>query len=192
MKKNLLSVIGLLMAVTTITAEDFDVTKDYNMSLRITGGMQLPMTFKGNGVYEITTNAIGANTFKIADLSGSVNYGGDFYPVNPSEEYMLYKDGQIEIAFNSGELQTGDVPVKVTISANWDAFLHAQRYVPSAVVDTKAPSDVIVTASNGTIFTEGEFEIFDMSGKNVTAQNGRLNGNYIVVVNNQSVKVRVK
>lgn len=189
MKKILLSVIGLLMAATTITAEDFDVTKDYHMLLCIES-TQLPMTFKGNGVYEIITNEIGSKTFKIADMTFSINYGSNWNNVPIAEDYTMGKGGA-DMAL--AEVVTGYLEVRATFTADWTGVLHVKQTVePTAVVNTKASSDIIVTTSNGTVFAEGEFTIFDLSGKNVTAQNGRLNGNYIVVVNNQSVKVGVK
>lgn len=60
---------------------------------------------------------------------------------------------------------------------------------PTAVDETGA---LAVSASNGRIYADGEFQIFNMAGQDVTADNGNLYGLYIVVAGDEAVKVIVK
>lgn len=60
---------------------------------------------------------------------------------------------------------------------------------PTAVEETGA---LAVSASNGRIYADGEFQIFNMAGQDVTADNGNLYGLYIVVAGDEAVKVIVK
>lgn len=60
---------------------------------------------------------------------------------------------------------------------------------PTAVEETGA---LAVSASNGRIYADGEFRIFNMAGQDVTADNGNLYGLYIVVAGDEAVKVIVK
>lgn len=60
---------------------------------------------------------------------------------------------------------------------------------PTAVDETEA---LAVSASNGRIYADGEFQIFNMAGQDVTADNGNLYGLYIVVAGDEAVKVIVK
>lgn len=60
---------------------------------------------------------------------------------------------------------------------------------PTAVEETEA---LAVSASNGRIYADGEFQIFNMAGQDVTADNGNLYGLYIVVAGDEAVKVIVK
>lgn len=60
---------------------------------------------------------------------------------------------------------------------------------PTAVEEAEA---LAVSASNGRIYADGEFQIFNMAGQDVTADNGNLYGLYIVVAGDEAVKVIVK
>ena len=52
--------------------------------------------------------------------------------------------------------------------------------------------DNSVYATNGTVYAEGEFQIFSVSGQNVTELNGNLNGIYVVKTAKGIQKVAVK
>lgn len=52
--------------------------------------------------------------------------------------------------------------------------------------------DNSVYATNGTVYAAGEFQIFSVSGQNVTELNGQLNGIYVVKTANGIQKVAVK
>ena len=52
--------------------------------------------------------------------------------------------------------------------------------------------DNSVYATNGTVYAEGEFQIFSVSGQNVTELNGQLNGIYVVKTVKGIQKVAVK
>lgn len=52
--------------------------------------------------------------------------------------------------------------------------------------------DNSVYATNGTVYAEGEFQIFSVAGQNVTELNGQLNGIYVVKTANGIQKVAVK
>ena len=52
--------------------------------------------------------------------------------------------------------------------------------------------DNSVYATNGTVYAEGEFQIFSVSGQNVTELNGQLNGIYVVKTAKGIQKVAVK
>ena len=60
---------------------------------------------------------------------------------------------------------------------------------PTAIDET---NDIAVSASNGRISVDGEFTIVNLAGQEVTAQNGNLQGVYIVVVADQTIKVNVQ
>lgn len=59
----------------------------------------------------------------------------------------------------------------------------------TAVEETAAPA---VSASNGTVYCDGDFAIYNLIGVDVTAQNGSLQGTYIVVADGDVVKVNVQ
>lgn len=59
----------------------------------------------------------------------------------------------------------------------------------SAVDETAAP---VISAVNGTVYCDTDFVIYNMIGVDVTAQNGSLKGNYIVVAGDQVSKVNVR
>ena len=52
--------------------------------------------------------------------------------------------------------------------------------------------DNSVYATNGTVYAEGEFQIFSVAGQNVTELNGQLNGIYVVKTAKGIQKVAVK
>lgn len=164
---------------------EFDPNKDYNIMVRVYSTPQVdnPMTFIGNGVYEAKSVNLDAE-FKIADANYSpVNYGGDGSFVDPAEPYTLFKGSMGNLSLEA----PGLYDVTVTIRADWSAEL---SLAPATAVENVTAA--AISTANGTIFAEGEMQIFDLIGKNVTAQNGKLKGNYIVVVNGQSSKVNVQ
>lgn len=59
----------------------------------------------------------------------------------------------------------------------------------TAVDETAAPA---ISAINGTVYCDTDFVIYNMIGVDVTAQNGSLKGNYIVVAGDQVSKVNVR
>lgn len=166
-------------------SSDFDPRKDYSIMVRVysTPGVDVPMTFVGNGVYEAKSVNLDA-AFKIADANYSpVNYGGDGSFVDPAEAYTLLKGSMGDLSLEA----PGLYDVTVTILADWSAEL---SLAPATAVENV--NAAAVSSANGTIFADGEMQIFDLTGKNVTSQNGQLKGNYIVVVNGQSSKVNVQ
>lgn len=166
-------------------SSDFDPRKDYSIMIRVYSTPQVdnPMTFIGNGVYEAKSVNLDA-AFKIADANYSpVNYGGDGSFVDPAEPYTLLKGSIGNLTLEA----TGIYDVTVTILADWSAEL---SLAPATAVENVTAA--AISTANGTIFAEGEMQIFDLTGKNVTSQNGQLKGNYIVVVNGQSSKVNVQ
>lgn len=166
-------------------SSDFDPRNDYSIMVRVYSTSQVdhPMTFIGNGVYEAKSVNLDA-AFKIADANYSpVNYGGDGSFVDPAEPYTLLKGSIGNLTLEA----TGIYDVTVTILADWSAEL---SLAPATAVENVTAA--AVSSANGTIFADGEMQIFDLTGKNVTSQNGQLKGNYIVVVNGQSSKVNVQ
>ncbi|NCC98978.1 MAG: hypothetical protein EOL95_04635 [Bacteroidia bacterium] len=164
---------------------DFDPQKDYSIMVRVysTPGVDYPMQFIGNGVYEAKSVNLDA-AFKIADTGYSpVNYGGDGSFVDPSVAYTLLKGAMGNLTLEAA----GVYDVTVTIQTDWSAEL---SLTPATAVENV--NAAAISTGNGTIFAEGEMQIFDLTGKNVTAQNGQLKGNYIVVVGGQSTKVNVQ
>lgn len=65
-------------------------------------------------------------------------------------------------------------------------------YVPSQSSAVEETAEVAISAANGLISADGEMVIYDLIGNDVTAQNGSLKGNYIVVVNGNAQKVNVQ
>lgn len=59
---------------------------------------------------------------------------------------------------------------------------------PTAIDETEALS---VSSSDGRIFCNGDFTIFDLAGRDVTAQNGNLKGVYVVICGDNAAKVVV-
>lgn len=175
-----------IIVLGNLGSSDFDPRKDYSIMVRVysTPEVDNQMTFIGNGVYEAKSVNLDAS-FKIADANYSpINYGGDLSFVDPAEPYTLLK-GSL-----GGDLNletTGIYDVTVKILADWSAEL---SLAPATAVENVTAA--AISTANGTIFAEGEMQIFDLTGKNVTSQNGQLKGNYIVVVNGQSSKVNVQ
>ena len=166
-------------------SNDFDPRNDYSIMVRVysTPGVDVPMTFVDNGVYEAKSVNLDAE-FKIADANYfPVNYGGDGSFVDPAEAYTLLKGSMGNLKLEA----TGIYDVTVTIQADWSAEL---SLAPATAVENVTAA--AVSSANGTIFADGKMQIFDLTGKNVTSQNGQLKGNYIVVVNGQSSKVNVQ
>ena len=105
--------------------------------------------------------------FKFTD---GTNVNSGFAWVDPSEGWKY-------IVFNLWEL--GDEYQEKEIQ---------EMYVKTHT-ETSAP---VVFAENGRIYCDGDFTVINIAGQDVTAQNGNLQGIFIVMVNGKAVKVNVK
>ncbi len=72
---------------------------------------------------------------------------------------------------------------EVTVSASFVAE------IPTALDNAE---EVVLYTERGRIVCDGEFQIFDLLGRNVTLQNGNLSGIYVVKLGNQTQKVVVR
>lgn len=66
------------------------------------------------------------------------------------------------------------------------------NFTPEATVALEQISAASVYANNGTIYADGNLEIFTLTGINVTSTNGNLKGAYIVKVDGKPSKIMVK
>lgn len=79
-----------------------------------------------------------------------------------------------------------------TFTLNTFTNLLEGSYVPSQSSAVEETAEVAISAANGLVSADGEMVIYDLIGNDVTAQNGNLKGNYIVVVNGNAQKVNVQ
>ncbi|MCB9071827.1 MAG: hypothetical protein H6543_05275 [Prevotellaceae bacterium] len=70
--------------------------------------------------------------------------------------------------------------------------LYGVRITTDATAIKNVTIDNSVYATNGTVYAEGEFQIFSVAGQNVTELNGQLNGIYVVKTAKGIQKVAVK
>ena len=110
----------------------------------------------------------------------------------------------------TGNTTLGDKGVTNTLEANipagdltalgWNYPNGASTFCMTNVVITGTATTAIknvtidnsVYATNGTVYAEGEFQIFSVAGQNVTELNGQLNGIYVVKTAKGIQKVAVK
>ena len=104
--------------------------------------------------------------------------------ITPAEGYevesvtVTYGDGQtVEVKDNKFIMPAGDVTITVVFK------------VSGTAIGTVEMLDL--RTENGSIIYDGEFQIFDLLGRNVTRLNGSLNGVYIVKVGDKAQKVIV-
>lgn len=133
----------------------------------------------------------------------ATSFGGGWYGFNRDAESVNF------VATNAndwgdglGSLQTEDV-TGVTVSSCYkivakdgDELNEQKRDLVQT--DCPATSDIKQVAAadyrieNGAIITDGELRIFTVTGQDVTALNGRLNGLYIVRIDEKVMKLIVK
>ena len=104
--------------------------------------------------------------------------------VTPAEGYevesvtVTYGDGQtVEVKDNKFVMPAGDVTITVVFKESGTAIGTIE------MLDLRT--------ENGRVIYDGEFQIFDLLGRNVTRLNGSLNGVYIVKVGDKAQKVIV-
>ncbi len=105
--------------------------------------------------------------------------------ITPAEGYevesitVTYGDGQtVEVKDNKFTMPAGDVTITVVFKESGTAIGTVE------MLDLRT--------ENGSVIYDGEFQIFDLLGRNVTRLNGSLNGVYIVKVGDKAQKVVVK
>lgn len=127
--------------------------------------------------------------FKFADFNYNThNYGSG------ESDGLVYLDKAKTIASNGSNFEPGEEPFKVAkitldLTNNNNTVFFASEDLDTAVEETSATT---ISASNGTVYAEGDVVIYDLIGNNVTAQNGSLKGTYIVVVGGNAQKVNVQ
>ncbi len=104
--------------------------------------------------------------------------------ITPAEGYevesvtVTYGDGQtVEVKDNKFVMPAGDVTITVVFKESGTAIGIVEMFD--------------LRTENGRIVCEGEFQIFDLLGRNVTRLNGSLNGVYIVKIGDKAQKVIV-
>ncbi len=123
-----------------------------------------------------------------ANISASVGtvVGGD-YTAATADTYK-YEKGYEEPLFVINDVNAKSVvitPVK-------QIRLYGVRITTDATAIKNVTIDNSVYATNGTVYAEGEFQIFSVAGQNVTELNGQLNGIYVVKTAKGIQKVAVK
>ena len=141
------------------------------------------------------------------DLSGELQFTDGTSAVLSDLQWVAPEDGWKYLVFDfsgqSGDIQgkqLGNMFVQVhtggndgqtaTISVTGivKGFDLNDRPVPSAINETEALS---ISTSDGRISCEGEFTVYDLAGRDVTAQNGNLKGVYVVICGDNAAKVVV-
>lgn len=125
---------------------------------------------------------------KGANISASVGtvVGGDYTAATADN---IYKNESYEEPL----FVVNDVNAKsVVITPVKQIRLYGVRITTDATAIKQVTIDNSVYATNGTVYAEGEFQIFSVSGQNVTELNGQLNGIYIVKTAKGIQKVAVK
>ena len=89
---------------------------------------------------------------------------------------------QVHTGGNDGQTAT------ISVTGIVKGFDLKDRPVPSAINETEALS---ISTSDGRISCEGEFTVYDLAGRDVTAQNGNLKGVYVVICGDNAAKVVV-
>lgn len=102
------------------------------------------------------------------------------------------------IIFNDGTKQTVDIEnvtesTCYTVGEADGAGKYAVNISTDCVQTAVEETELInFRVENGMIIGEGEMQIYNIMGQNVTAENGKLNGMYIVRIGKQATKVLVK
>jgi len=104
--------------------------------------------------------------------------------ITPAEGYevesvtVTYGDGQeVEVKDNKFVMPAGDVTITVVFKESGTAIGTVEMFD--------------LRTENGSIIYDGEFQIFDLLGRNVTRLNGSLNGVYIVKIGDKAQKIAV-
>lgn len=128
-------------------------------------------------------------TFKFGDAQWKVHNYGALIPENP---VVIGDAASVSKDSGAGNFSTGEAILqnvsKITLDLDNNTLL-LETGTASAVEET---AEVAISAANGLISADGEMVIYDLIGNDVTAQNGNLKGNYIVVVNGNAQKVNVQ
>lgn len=98
--------------------------------------------------------------------------------------------GKYEITTPGGNFSIADALLVSRIELDLKTMTVDFIYEEPTAIDETA--GIAVSASNGRISVDGEFTIVNLAGQDVTAQNGNLQGVYIVVVGDQAIKVNVQ
>lgn len=135
-----------------------------------------PMPLVSDGKYQVTANNV---TLYAQDYPWSVKgwYEG-FEMDRPAVDY--------ESSFSVGV--AGVYNITFTVDTDNEEYGAALSLV-TRVDETAADA---IYAANGTIFSPVPFEVYNLSGMNVTAQNGNLNGIYIVKTADKAMTILVK
>jgi len=122
----------------------------------------------------------------VITASAGTVVGGD-YGAATADTYA-YENG-----YDTPLFVVNDVNAKsVVITPVKQIRLYGVRITTDATAIKHVTLDNSVYAANGTVYAAGEFQIFSVSGQNVTELNGQLNGIYIVKTANGIQKVAVK
>ena len=122
----------------------------------------------------------------VITASAGTVVGGD-YGAAAADTYA-YEDGYDKPLF-----VVNDVNAKsVVITPVKQIRLYGVRITTDATAIKNVTIDNSVYATNGTVYAEGEFQIFSVAGQNVTELNGNLNGIYVVKTAKGIQKVAVK
>ena len=89
---------------------------------------------------------------------------------------------QVHTGGNDGQTAT------IQVTGIVKGFDLNDRPAPSAINETEVLS---ISTSDGRISCEGEFTVYDLAGRDVTAQNGNLKGVYVVICGDNAAKVVV-
>lgn len=166
----------------------FDLSGLYT---KFTDGNQLAMWVKKDIAENVQVE------FKFTD---GTNVNSGFAWVDPSEgwKYIVFNLWELGDEYQEKEIQemyvkthTGGSDGQVAtvqVTGIVKGFDLNDLPVPSAINETEALS---ISTSDGRISCEGEFTVYDLAGRDVTAQNGNLKGVYVVICGDNAAKVVV-
>ncbi len=170
-------------------ADDNPITVEDNKFTMPASAVTVTATFKKKVDYTIII-ASGIENGAVSVTSGATtaNYGDEVeLTVTPATGYELdvltVKDADNNAITVSADNKFTMPASNVTVSATFKAK------TPTALATTQA---LDLRTESGRVICTQEFQIFTLTGQNVTEMNGQLNGVYIVKVGDKAQKVVVK
>ena len=174
-------------------------------SLFAIAGRTIYLNTGGSSLWDQSGAKFGAYTFEpgggtfsalMTPVEGESGiYSTTIYGTDTKIIFLRLSDTAVEPNWTDKWNQTGDLTLgadnqyTITGWGNLDGVWSTYSPTPVALAQ---PELIQLYANNGTIYANGDLQIFTLTGMNVTLQNGSLKGAYIVKVDGKTSKIMVQ
>ncbi len=141
-------------------------------------------------------------TFTLVEWQKLEAAGAVFLPASGSRIELSIWNVQYYGGYWSATLDNTEKAYSLDFASGESMYSSSDRYygravrlvkgISSPVTALQPAESITLYTENGRIICDGEFQIFTITGQNVTEMNGQLNGVYIVKVGDKAQKVVVK